>query len=233
MTTSSTSVFELNRDTLLRRSFQLAGLLEVSQNPSADDLALASDLLGMELLSMQATGIVVTHVERTTLSLVSGTAEYTLPSDTLDVFVPPDNVVGTIVPTTGAETPVMSISRAEYLAIPNKTSTSTPTLVFIERLATVKAVFWMVPNATGALFRYAKIRFPRDMDIGTVTLDLAKRWQKAICYSMAYQVGLAKSIPMGRVQFLMSEAERFKAIAQASDVEKGHGQFWIATGAVR
>lgn len=233
MTTSSTSVFELNRDTLLRRSFQLAGLLEASQNPSADDLSLASDLMGMELLAMQATGIVVTHVDRTTLSLVAGTAEYTLPSDTLDVFVPADNVVGTIVPASGAETPVMCISRAEYIATPNKTSQGTPTQVFIERLATVKAVFWMVPNATGALFRYAKVRFPRDMDIGTVTLDLAKRWQKAICYSMAYQVGLAKSIPMSRVQFLMNEAERQKAMAQSSDVEKGHAQFYVDTGGIR
>lgn len=227
MTTSSTSTFELTRDQLFRRAYQFAGLLEASQNPSADDLSMAADFLGMELQALQVNGIVVTHVERTTLALVIGTQEYSLPSDTLDVAVGPDNVCGTIVPASGVETPVKAISRAEFIATPNKTAQSTPTQVYIERAATVKAVFWMIPSATCS-FRYGKIRLPRDMDIGTRTLDLARRWQKAICFSMAYQIGLAKSIPMNRVKFLLDEAERHKSMALASDGEKAHAQFTIA-----
>lgn len=190
---------------------------------TGDDIALASDLLGMELQAMQGEGIVVTHVERTTLALVAGTAEYTLPSDTLDVFVPPDNVVGMVSTVGAAETPVRVISRAEYQAIPVKTSQGAPSVVFIERLASVKAVFWQVPSAVST-FRYNVIRLPRDMDTGSRTLDLARRWQKAICFSMAYHLALAKSAPLQRVKFLLDEAERQKGIARMSDVEKTHVQ---------
>jgi hypothetical protein len=191
-----------------------------------DDISMAADLLGMELDALQAEGIVVTHVERSTLALLAGTTEYTLPAETLDVFVGPDNVVGTVFVTGGAETPVRAISRAEYTAIAKKDTQSVPTLVFIERLAQVKAVFWCVPSVAST-FRYNKIRLPRDMDTGTVTLDLARRWQKAICFSMAYHLSLAKSAPTTRVQFLLGEAERLKAIARASDVEKTNMQMWI------
>lgn len=201
-------------------------MLHASQPMESDDIAMAADLLGMELDALQAEGIVVTHVERATLPIVAGTSEYTLPSDTLDVALAPDNMAGTVFVTAGAETPVRAISRAEWIGITKKDTQGTPTLVFVERLAAVKLVFWSVPAATST-FRYSRIRLPRDMDTGTVTLDLARRWQKAICFSMAYHLALSKSAPMSRVEFLLGEAERLKGIARASDVEKAHAQFYI------
>lgn len=226
MTTSATSVFDLERDDLLRRAFQLAGLFEASQTPGADDIALGADLLGMELDALQAEGILLRTVERTTLAITGGTEEYTLPVDTLDVFVGPDNVAGTFVPTTGAETVIRAISRHEWTQIPNKDASATPSLVYVEKGATVKVVFWPVPSDSGS-FRYQKMRIVRDADTGAVTLDVARRWQKAICYAMAYQLALAKSKSLDRVGFLRNEAERLKEIARASDVEKMHGQFYV------
>jgi hypothetical protein len=225
MTTSSTSSFELTRDGLFRRAFQLAGLLEASQQPTGDDISMATDLLSMEIQALQSIGVVVTQVERATLALVAGTSEYTLDSDTLDVVVGPDNQVGTIYSVAGgAETPVTAMSRMDWIAAQTKASQSTPTLAFIERTMTaVKVVFWMTPNAA-LTFRYAKIRLPRDNDTGAVTMDLARRWQKALCFSMAYQIALAKNAPLQRVKMLEDRADREKSIATASDVEKGHMQ---------
>lgn len=228
MATSSTSTFELNRDALLRRAFQIAGLLYVSQSPNADDLSLASDLLGMELDALEAEGVVLRMLERATLPLVSGTAEYTLDADCIDVFVGPDNVAGTIVPASGNETLVRGISRQEYLQISNKTSAATPSLVYIEKLATVKVVFWPVIANSTSSFRYSKYRLPRDADTGAVTLDLARRWQKAICWSMAWQLAMAKSLPLDRVNALRSVGEQEKDKARANDVEKTHAQLYVA-----
>jgi hypothetical protein len=228
MPPSATSNFELTRDGLLRRSMQLAGLLEASQSPSANDLALASDLLGMELDALQAEGVVLRTVEMTTEPLIASTVSYTLSSDCIDVFVGPDNVAGTIVPATGNETLVRAISRQEYVAISNKTSAATPSLVYVEKLASVKLYFWPVPPVSTASFRYSKIRLPRDADTGAVTLDLSRRWQKAMCYSMAWQIAMAKSSPLERVKALRSIAEEEKAKARANDVEKTHQQLYVA-----
>lgn len=228
MAPSATSNFELTRDGLFRRSFQLAGLLEASQSPRADDLALATDLLGMELDALQAEGVVLRTVEMTTEALTAATKTVALSADCIDVFVGPDNVAGTIVPLTGNETLVRAISRQEYISISNKDSQATPSLVYIEKLAAVTLYFWPVPAVSTATFRYSKIRLPRDADTGAVTLDLARRWQKAICYAMAWQIAMAKSAPLERVKALKSIADEEKAKARNNDVEKTHQQLYVA-----
>lgn len=223
MSVSATSAFELTRDQLIRRAFQLAGLIEVSQNPSADDISMAADFLAMELHALQAEGIVVTQVEQDLFALVASQPDYALPADAMDVAVGPDNVVGMIVPGgSGPGTPVMAMSRAEHLVLSNQSTEGLPTRVFIERGRVVVTLwFWMLPpTGSNYFFRYSKIAFPRDVGTGGVTLDLARRWQKAIAWSMAGQCALAKSMPIQRVKFIMDEAERFKSIARASDVEK-------------
>jgi len=219
MSVSTNQNFELTTDQLCRRAYQLAGLLEAGQVVQANDLALAHDLLGMELDALQADGVVLRTVERTTLALTSTTnPEYTLPAATIDVYVGNDNVAGTIVPTQGNETLVRAISRQEYLQISNKLSNATPSLVYIEKQGTTKVCFWPVPAVTNSSFRYNRIRLPYDSE-GSKTLDLARRWQKAICYMLAWQLALAKSLPADRVSMLRSVGEEAKAKAVAGDIE--------------
>ena len=159
---------------------------------------------------------------------MAGTAEYSL-SDILDVYIDGHGLAGTIIPSSGAETPVRAITRADYIAISSKDIQSTPTLVFVERLAVVKLVFWPVPVATCS-FRFQKIRYPRDMDTGARTLDLSKRWQKAIVYTLAAQLALAKSAPLERVQFLESRAEQLKEKARASESDMVPMQLYVVRG---
>lgn len=227
MTTSATSTFDLPRDRMIRRAYQLAQVLEASQQPSADDIDMAADLLQMELLELQADGAKVIQTTRTTLDLVDGTAEYTLPSDTFDVQIDGNNFAGTIV-STGSETPVRAITRLEYLSIPDKDVEATPTLVFVERLVSqVKVCFWPVPDDSTLDYRYAQIRLARDSSPGTVTLDASRRWQKALTYALAHQLSLTKSADPRTRDELKREASEARARALNSDVEKGSVQFYI------
>jgi hypothetical protein len=228
MAVASTATFELSIDALLRRSFNLAGLYEAGQATiNANDLSLGRDLLGMELDSLQAEGTYLRTIESTTQALTASTASYALPSDTIDVFVGPDNVAGMIVPTSGGATPVRAISRQEYMQITNQTSESTPTLVYVEKQALVTLKFWPVPAVSTQTFRFSEIHLPRDSDTGSATPDVARRWQKAICYSMAWQIALAKSLPGARVGMLKNMADELKVKAQMSDVEKGSIQLYV------
>lgn len=231
MTTSAVSTFDPSRDSIVRRSLQLAGLLSAAQQPDSDDLSLGGDLLNMVLLDLQSDATLPLHVTRTTLDLVASTAEYTLPSDTLDVAIDANNFVGTIVTTSGTETPVHAMTRAEYVALPDKATEATPTRVFVERLAAVSVAFWPVPNDSTLVFRYQQVRFARDTSPGSTTLDLSRRWQLAITYDLAAHLGFAKSLPLDRVGALRKEAEMYKARARNADVEKVHlqmsiGRYW-------
>lgn len=229
MTTASTSLFELNVDQLIRRSLQIAGLMPSQQaEVDAADLSMGHDFLNMELDALQAEGITLRTVARTTLALVASTAAYALPSDTIDVFIGPDNMIGTVLVSGGnTETLVRGVSRHDYLSINNKSSTGTPVLCVVERQGTVTATFWPVPSAVFT-FNYQRVRCARDTTTGTTTPDVDVRRQKALLYSLAFDFCVAKSQPIERCRFLREERDRLRALARMDDVERGHGQFYIA-----
>jgi len=228
MTVSTTTNFELQRDTLIRRAFQLAGLIEASQTPRGDDLDLASDILGLELDSLQAEGVSLRHISRVKTDLVSGTASYAFAASVVDIVVSPDDKAGTVQTTGGATTYVKAISRQEYEVLQNKTTaTGTPSLCYLEKGATITAYLYPVPNDSTLDFYCSQVRLPYDMDTGARTLDLARRWQKAIVYSMAWQLAMAKSVDLARVGFLQKTAETLKALARSDDSQKGDAQLWI------
>jgi len=228
LTVSSTATFELDVSGIIRRGMQVAGLLEASQQPSDADEEMARDFVNLELDELQAEGDVQRTWTRTTLPLVAGTSTYSLDSDCVDVFVGPDNVVGTIVPSSGAETPVTVMSRHEYVSKSDKTSQSTPTRVMVERTATIKLVFWPVPPTSPGSFRYQKGTLMRDANPTNYTPDIDRKRAKALIWAVAYDMAVAKKMGIDRVGMLRAERDRLKAVARANDVERGHAQFYVA-----
>lgn len=229
MTVSTSTSLDYQRDQLIEMSFQLAGLLGAGKSPSAADTAMAAGFMNLELMSLQAEGVVLRTVERTTLTLVSGTASYTLPSDTIDVALGPNDQAGTIVNSSGTEVLVSTMSRSEYMDLPDKTATITgrPTRVYIEKQATLSATFWPTPDTDSITWRYSRVRLLKDMDSGTVTTDLARRWLLYVTYAVAALIARAKSLPADSVKALLAEAERRKAICKADDGQRGKVRFRV------
>lgn len=225
MTVAATTTFELSVDQTVRRAFQLAGLLEASQSPSEPDAALGRDFLNLELDALESEGILTRTIDRVTQALSIGVDTYTLGADVVGVFVGPDQIAGTIVNSTNAETYVRAISRHEYVEITAKTATGTPTLVYPECLASTKLIFWPIPDAA-VTFRYQARRLPRDSTAGT-TSDIDRRRQKAVLWSLAHDVAVAKSVPIDRVKYLKNEAERLKMIARGLDTQPGNIEFFV------
>lgn len=226
MTVSGTNTFELTRDEIIRRAYQLAGALDSKNTPTGDDIAMASDILGMELDYLQAQGVLLRSITYTTQAVTSGTASYTLPGDTIDVMVEPDNRAGQIWQTAGSETVVRNVTRADYDAISNKTATGTPTLALIQKLASVTLTLWPVPDAS-MTFRYSKVSLLDDMSTGAATLDLARKWQKPITYTLAWQLALAKGVELNRVGFLKNQAEEMRQVAMSDERQRGDAQLAI------
>lgn len=230
MTVSTSALIDFQRDQLLTLGFQLAGQLGAGKSPSADDVGMAANFLRLELSALQAEGVILQTIERTTLTLVSGTATYTLPSDTIEVQLGPNDQAGTIVDTGSTESIVTTMSRAEYLDLSDKTSavTARPTSVYIEKLAAVTATFWPVPDTTSVSYRYARVRLLRDTDSGSVTMDLARKWHKYLTFAVAAHVARAKSMPLDSVTSLIRESERLKDICKADDNQRGKIRFVVA-----
>jgi hypothetical protein len=235
VTVSANYTQEFQRDELLTLALQATGTLEAGEEPPAADLAMASNFLNLELQSLQAEKIVLRTVERATLTLTAGTAEYTLPADTIDVQLGPNDQLGTILPSAGGESIVKSMSRAEYADITDKTSTNTgrPTRAYVERLASITITLWPVPDAASTTLRYSRVRLLRDADDGAVTMDLARRWLKYVVYAVAVHIARSKSLGQEVVQDLRAEAELAKERCKEDDTQRGRLNFRIAHSGVR
>lgn len=223
MTVSTNYSYDPQRNTLIEAALGLCGILPAGDSAGSRDVALGANLLDMELKALQGEGIVLRTVERATLTLTAGATDYTLPADTIDVIVDPNNLAGTIVPASGgSETSVEAMRANEWLAIANKTDPQgRPTRVYIEKQATVKVVFWPVPDTESATFRYLRVRLLRDMDSGSVTTDLPSRWVKVITYGLAVHLARAKALESTVVTDLRREYMDEKAAVRGTDVERG------------
>jgi hypothetical protein len=223
MTVSANSSLDYTRDQLLTSAFQLAAVYPAGSTILPEDVDAAATFMNLELFALQAELPILRTEERTTLTLVAGTAEYSLPSDVIDVPVGPNDHVGTIVPSSGGENIVLAMSRQEYLDISDKSTTTTgrPVRCYVEKTSPLKVVLWPAPDSTSVSLRYTKVRLLKDLDTGAVTVDLARRWLKYITYAVASEIALAKSMPLDRVAFLRSEAERRKALCKADDIQRG------------
>lgn len=227
MTVSSTTTFELTRDQIIRRAMQLAQLGDPQESPDGNFVAMAADFMQMELQSLANEGVTLYQKERTTLALTASTAEYTLPTDVIDVVVGPDGFAGTIVDADNNETRVKAIDGHEYTLLSNKDAeATTPTFVYVEKRQTVRALFWPEPSAN-TTFRYQKVRLIFDMDTGARTTDLGRRWQKYLWLAMAWQLAHAASKPVETVSFLKKAAAEERALAVRSDREMTGGQFYV------
>jgi hypothetical protein len=239
VTVSANSSLQFQVDEMLVMAYQLCGILEAGRQPDGDDLAMGRNFMNLELQSLQAEAVVLRTIERSSLTLGtpdSGTvATYTLPADTIDVQLGPNDQVGTIVNTSGTESLVMTMARAEYQDISNKTASVTgkPTRAYVEKKADVTVTLWPAPDSSAVSLSYSRVRLLRDADTGSVTIDLARRWMKYVTYATAVHLARAKSVPADDVADLRSEAERQKAVCMADDSQRGHIKFRLAHGGRR
>ena len=229
MTVSLNSSMQFTRDQIIRMACQLAGIVQSGQDPLAPEIASASDFMNLELQSLQDDGVILRSVERTTLTLVAGTSEYTLPSDTIDLQEGPNDTIGSIVPTTGGETIVSLMTRSEWMDLAAKTAATIgrPVKCYVERQALVKLVFWPTPDAVATTFRYAKVRLLKDMDAGNVTADLRRSWMQYLTYAVAAKMAAAKSLGMDRVGYFEKKAETLLQKCKNGDNQHGKVRFRV------
>lgn len=195
MTVSANPTPDFQRDQIITGALGLCGLVPAGGAADPDQIAQGAFHLSLALLELETEGVQLTGLERDTETLVDGTEEYTLPTDTLDVKVNSDDVAGMTVDSDGVEVPVIAVSAAEYQRIGDKTTTADrPTKVFIEKGANAVAlVFWPVPSDSTMSFSFTRVRLLRDMDTGAVTMEMKRIYAPWLTYKTASGLAAANS----------------------------------------
>ena len=188
MTTSATTTFDLDVDELITEAFERCGL----QVRAGYDIKTARRSLNLMFLDWASRGLNLWTIEQRTLSLVAGTYEYSLPTDTV-------NVLEAVIRSTssGVQTDITlnRFSRAEWLHTPVKVATqSRPAQFYVERTIIPKVYFYPNPDSsTTYTFVYYAIRRIQDAGSYTNTADINFRFLPCLASGLSYYIAMKRA----------------------------------------
>ena len=209
MTVNANSTRELNIDRLVRRSYQLAGLLDNQQSPDADAVAKAMDFLEIDLDALQAEANMSWDTELYEVPIVAGTLEYDLPADTFDVI--DDGMFKAA--GDSSETRVSAILRNDYLLKSTKNTQSRPVNFYPERTSGFRLKLWPVPDSAGTL-TIQRRRMLADNNDGTKTVDLERVWGKYLAWQLAEYLCFSAAQENNRASYCNKRAGEAKTTAK-------------------
>lgn len=166
-------------------------------------------------------GLNLWTVEEGTLALTQGTGTYALPADTVDII---EYVIREGSGDTQSDIKITRISMPTYAAIPNKTTQSMPTQIYVERTLTPQVKLWPIPDQSYTLV-YWRIR--RIEDAGNrvdFTLDIPPRFLPALITGLAHWIAMNKAEFTERVPYLEGQYNKQWALAAGEDRERASWQ---------
>jgi hypothetical protein len=214
MATTGTTTFDLQFTEIAEEAWEQAG----REIRSGYDLRTARRSMDLMLIEWQNRGINMWTLDSGTIPLVAGTAEYTLPADTVDLM---EHSVRTGSGNTQTDINLSRVSVSTYAGIPNKLSRGKPLQIHIRReLAAPVAVLWPVPDNSSYTLVYWRLRRMEDTGRGVETPDVVYRFYPALVAGLAYHI--AKKVPelAPRVQMLKQAYEEQWAHAASEDRER-------------
>ena len=160
MATSGTTAFNMDFTEIAEEAWERAG----REMRSGYDLRTARRSMNLMTIEWQNRGINLWTIDEGTVSLVSGTSQYTLPADTVDLL---EQVIRTGSGSTQQDLTINRISVSTYASIPNKTTTGRPIQFWIERLVDAPKInVWPVPDSNDYTFKYWRMRRIEDAGAG-------------------------------------------------------------------
>ena len=208
--------FDLSRTAIARNAYQLCGIVTAGEDPDTAQLAVATDFLGIILHEMQAYGIMLRKLERTTIPLISGTASYALDSSTLDV----DPMTPYVTDGNGTDLPLRLISRGEYMSLTDKTTQGQPTQIYVEKLATISVVLYPVPSSEWVSMVLPRVVVIDDMSSASSTTGLQAKYLRAIVLGVAHMLAYANGLNE-KARMLKKDYDEVFGVAKNDDTERG------------
>ena len=219
MATSGTTAFNMDFTEIAEEAWERAG----REMRSGYDLRTARRSMNLMTIEWQNRGINLWTIDEGTVSLVSGTAQYTLPADTVDLL---EQVIRTGSGSTQQDLTINRISVSTYASIPNKTTTGRPIQFWIERLVDAPRInVWPVPDSNDYTFKYWRMRRIEDAGSGVQTADMPFRFLPCLVAGLAYHIAMKVPELAQRVQMLKATYEEEFDRAASEDRVKTNARF--------
>ena len=209
MTTSSSTNFELDVAEYIEEAFERCGL-EVR---TGYDLQTARRSINILLADWANRGLNQWTIEQRTQSLTSGTAEYDLSTDLIDIL-------NAVIRRGSTDFTISRIGRDQYLNIPTKSQTGRPSQYFLDRQITPKLKLWSTPENSTDVFVYDALTRIQDADTAKNTLEIPFRFYPCLTAGLAYYLAMKRAPE--RVQLLKAMYEEEFERASAEDRDRSN-----------
>tara|TARA_R100001460_G_scaffold453_4_gene2119 strand:- start:282 stop:953 length:672 start_codon:yes stop_codon:yes gene_type:complete len=205
MASSGTTSFNITIDEVINEAYERCGV----RVNSGHDLKSARRSLNLLFSEWGNRGINLWKVKSKTETLVNGSVTYTTPSDCNDVLEAVVTLSG------GNQQTLTKISRSEYIAIPNKTQTGTPSQYYVDRQITPTISLYLAPDTSAVtnIFYYYLARI-EDAGAYTNSSDMPFRFFPCMVSGLAFY--LSQKIAPERIQAmkLLYEDELKRALEE-------------------
>ena len=205
---------------LFEEAYERAGV----EMRSGYDLKTIRRSLNLLTIEWQNRGLNLFTVAAGSQALTAGTAEYTMPTDTIDLI---EHQLRTGNGTSPVYTSLQRISVSTYAQQSNKNSTGRPTQIYVDRGTTsVTATVWPVPDAstyTLAFYRLVGID-GLSSGVGT-TASVPQRFVPALVAGLALHVAAKKPEAAARIPMLKQDYE--EQFRMAADEDETRASFCI------
>ena len=219
MATSGTTAFNMDFTEIAEEAWERAG----REMRSGYDLRTARRSMNLMTIEWQNRGINLWTIDEGTVSLVSGTSQYTLPADTVDLL---EQVIRTGSGSTQQDLTINRISVSTYASIPNKTTTGRPIQFWIERLVDAPRInIWPVPDSNDYTFKYWRMRRIEDAGRGVETADMPFRFLPCLVSGLAYHIAMKTPELQQRIPLLKAMYEEEFDRAASEDRVKTNARF--------
>jgi len=208
MATSGTVAFRPNVEEIIAESFERCGI--DAQTRTGDHAKAARRSLNLLFSEFSNRGINFWTVSQNTLTLINGTANYTLPVGTIDIL---DAVIRDT--SSGVDQIINRVTIQEYNQIPNKTSSGKPNQFMIDRQYTPVIYFWNVPDTSTYSMVYWAMNQQEDVTASNQDTDIPYRWSDTLCAGLSAK--LAMKYAPDKFQILNEMYERSFGFAASSD----------------
>ena len=201
---------------LFEEAFERAGV----EMRSGYDLRTARRTLNLLQLEWQNRGLNLFTIDGGTLALTAGTAEYTMPSDTIDLI---EHQLRTGSGTDQRDTHLEQVSVSTYAQQTNKNLEGRPTQIYVHRgVSDVTVTLWPVPDSAATYtLSYYRLQGIDGLSSGIgTTAQVPPRFVPALVAGMAVHIAMKKPELAARVAPLKAEYEAQFNMASGEDEER-------------
>ena len=191
MSLSNSKNFELDVSSYIEEAFERCGL----ELRTAYDLRTARRSLNLLLAEWANRGLNQWTIQEKTVTMVKDTISYNVDSsngtaaiDVLDAFV------RETINSENSDIQMTRLSRSEYSAVPNKSSTGKPLQFFIDKQITPTIKVYPAPDKSSTYTLHLNVLTRMDdVDAATNTVEIPFRFYPCLTAGLAYYISIKKS----------------------------------------